>query len=165
VDADVCSFGNNTFTARCAGGARFYSNAAMNLGVWLSASGASWVGISDRNRKKNIREISGEEVLSKVAAMPVTAWNFDVEEDDATPHIGPMAQDFKGAFYPGRDDKSISTLEADGVHFAAIKALEKRTAELREENAQLRSQNEQLAAQVAKLREAVDQVQARLPAK
>ena len=26
-----------------------------------------------------------------------------------------MAQDFKHAFYPGRDDKGISTLEFDGV--------------------------------------------------
>jgi hypothetical protein len=34
-----------------------------------------------------------------------------------------MAQDFKGAFYPGRDDKSISTLEFDGVELAAIKGL------------------------------------------
>jgi hypothetical protein len=34
-----------------------------------------------------------------------------------------MAQDFKGAFYPGRDDKSISTLEFDGVELAAIQGL------------------------------------------
>ena len=34
-----------------------------------------------------------------------------------------MAQDFKAAFYPGRDDKSITTLEADGVALAAIQGL------------------------------------------
>ena len=37
------------------------------------------------------------------------------------PNIGPMAQDFKAAFYPGRDDKGISTLEFDGVELAAIR--------------------------------------------
>jgi hypothetical protein len=30
-----------------------------------------------------------------------------------------MAQDFKAAFYPARDDKSITTQEADGVALAA----------------------------------------------
>ena len=34
-----------------------------------------------------------------------------------------MAQDFKGAFYPGRDDKVITTLEFDGVELAAIQGL------------------------------------------
>jgi uncharacterized coiled-coil protein SlyX len=34
-----------------------------------------------------------------------------------------VAQDFKAAFFPGRDDKSISTLEFDGVELAAIQGL------------------------------------------
>ena len=34
-----------------------------------------------------------------------------------------MAQDFKHAFYPGRDDKSITPLEFDGVELAAIQGL------------------------------------------
>ena len=38
-------------------------------------------------------------------------------------YSGAMAQDFKAAFYPGRDDKSISTLEFDGVELAAIQGL------------------------------------------
>ena len=37
-----------------------------------------------------------------------------------------MAQDFKAAFYPGRDDKTIRTLEFDGVEPAAIRALNRR---------------------------------------
>jgi hypothetical protein len=40
-----------------------------------------------------------------------------------------MAQDFKGAFYPGRDDKSISTLEFDGVALAAIQGLNRKLDE------------------------------------
>jgi len=38
-----------------------------------------------------------------------------------------MAQDFKAAFYPGRDHKSISTLEFDGVELAAIQAFQSST--------------------------------------
>jgi len=34
-----------------------------------------------------------------------------------------MAQDFKAAFFPGRDDKVITTLEFDGVELAAIQGL------------------------------------------
>jgi hypothetical protein len=34
-----------------------------------------------------------------------------------------MSQDFKAAFYPGRDHKTISTLEFDGVALAAIQGL------------------------------------------
>ena len=40
-----------------------------------------------------------------------------------------MAQDFKHAFYPGRDDKSISTLEFDGVELAAIEGLKEKLKE------------------------------------
>ena len=59
-----------------------------------------------------------------------------------------MAQDFKAAFYPGSDDKSISTLEADGVAFAAIQGLnQKLTDELKRrdaENAELERRLEKL---------------------
>jgi hypothetical protein len=40
-----------------------------------------------------------------------------------------MAQDFKHAFYPGRDDKSITTLEFDGVELAAIEGLNEKLKE------------------------------------
>jgi trimeric autotransporter adhesin len=67
--------------------------------------------------------VDGEAVLEKLVTIPVEKWNYKWEPDTNPPHIGPMAQDFKGAFYPGRDDKSISTLEFDGVELAAIQGL------------------------------------------
>jgi hypothetical protein len=80
--------------------------------------------------------------------MPVQSWNYKWEADNATPHLGPMAQDFKAAFYPGRDDKTISTLEFDGVELAAIQGLnEKLTGELKQketEITELRQQNQLL---------------------
>ena len=63
---------------------------------------------------------------------------------DITPHIGPMAQDFKAAFYPGSDDKSITTLEADGVAFAAIQGLNQKLKEQKAENAELKVRLEKL---------------------
>ena len=80
--------------------------------------------------------------------MPITTWRYIWERSDSVPHIGPVAQDFKALFYPGRDDKTISTLEFDGVELAAIKALEKRTAQLQQEN-------EALKARIAKLEAAL----------
>ena len=62
-------------------------------------------------------------MLNKLAGMPVSQWNYNWEKDTDVPNIGPMAQDFKAAFYPGRDDKGISTLEFDGVELAAIQGL------------------------------------------
>jgi len=41
-----------------------------------------------------------------------------------------MAQDFKAAFYPGRDNKCITTLEFDGVELAAIKGLNQKLEEI-----------------------------------
>jgi len=54
-----------------------------------------------------------------------------------------MAQDFKGAFYPGRDDKSITTLEFDGVELAAIQGLNQKLDETRAES---QSQDAEIAA-------------------
>ena len=70
------------------------------------------------------------------------------ESAGETPHLGPMAQDFKAAFYPGRDDKSITTLEADGVALAAIQGLnQKHEAEVKSKDARIR----ELEARMEKL--------------
>ena len=76
-------------------------------------------------------------------------------KDDDVPHLGPMAQDFKGAFFPGRDDKSITTLEFDGVELAAIQGLnEKLEEKIREKDARLRAMEQELSA----LKQAVEEL-------
>jgi hypothetical protein len=152
TNADVVSALNNQFVVRASGGIVLFSSADTAPpapGLRLAAGDSAWTAISDRDAKKNFRPVDGEEVLGKVAAMPVTYWQYKWQPDDAVPLIGPVAQDLIGAFYPGADDKGISTQQADGVHFAAIKALETRTRELREENALLKSR-------IAKLEEAYE---------
>lgn len=81
---------------------------------------------SDRNAKKNFQTVDTVAVLEKLAAIPIQRWNYQWEKDGAVPHLGPMAQDFKGAFYPGRDDKTISMLEFDGVALAAVQGLNRK---------------------------------------
>ena len=84
---------------------------------------------SDRNVKKNFQPVDTVAVLEKLAAIPIERWNYKWEKDSDVPHLGPMAQDFKGAFYPGRDDKTISMLEFDGVALAALQGLNRKLEE------------------------------------
>jgi hypothetical protein len=57
-----------------------------------------------------------------------------------------MAQDFYAAFGLGDDNKSISTLDPDGVALAAIQELAKQVQELKNENHTLKSQVQSLLA-------------------
>lgn len=122
----------NQFRARATGGAAFVtaidSSGNATAGVHVLSGDTAWSSISDRNAKKNFSPVGTETILEKLVAMPVQQWNYKWEPDGAVPHIGPMAQDFKASFYPGRDDKSISTLEFDGVELAAIQGLNQKLA-------------------------------------
>lgn len=142
---------NNQFTVRSAGGVRLFTNATMTTGVQVAAGGSSWAVISDRNKKENFRSLDGEDVLKKLRAIPVTSWQYKDEVDRTTRHIGPMAQDFQKAFKLTTDDKTINMSDIDGVNFAAVRALEARTAKLQAElDAKTKLINE-LAARLAAL--------------
>jgi hypothetical protein len=143
-DGDVASSANNQFTVRASGGSRFYSDTALSAGVSLAAGGTAWAVISDRNVKKNFQPVNSREVLERLAALPITRWNYKWESDDGVPHLGPMAQDFKAAFYPGTDDKSITTQEADGVALAAIQGLNLKVEQKNAEIAELKTRLEKL---------------------
>jgi hypothetical protein len=142
---------NNQFTVRSAGGIRLFTNATMTTGVQVAAGGSSWAVISDRNRKENFRSLDGEDVLKKLRGIPVTSWQYKDEVDRTTRHIGPMAQDFQKAFKLTADNKTINMSDIDGVNFAAVRALEARTARLQQElDAKTKLINE-LAARIAAL--------------
>ena len=97
---------------------------------------------SDRHAKENFAAVSAQEILAKVAALPITRWNF--KQETGTPHIGPMAQDFHAAFGTGTDDRHIATVDADGVALAAIQGLNQKLEEQKAENAALKSRLEKL---------------------
>ena len=98
-------------------------------------------------------------MLDKLAAIPIEQWNYKWENDSDVPNIGPMAQDFKRAFFPGRDDKGISTLEFDGVELAAIQGLnekvESRTQKAESQMEKLEAENADLKARLEKLEQLV----------
>jgi hypothetical protein len=98
-------------------------------------------------------------VLDRLASVPIQQWNYKWEADESVPNIGPMAQDFKGAFYPGRDDKHISTLEFDGIELAAIQGLNKK---MDEHTQSLENELKQKDAEIATLRTKTTETEKRL---
>lgn len=140
-DVDTTSFGSNTFTVRSPGGAKFLTSTNDNFGVQLSANGAGWSSISDSNVKTAVKPLNHRITLQRLAQLPVTQWSY--KHDPSRRYIGPMAQDFHAAFGLGVDDKTISTLDTDGVTLSAIKGL---VEELREQDAILAARERQIRA-------------------
>jgi hypothetical protein len=107
----------------------------------ILASGTVTQG-SDRNTKENFAPISPAEVLDRVAAMPISRWNYKADRQER--HLGPMAQDFYAAFGLGMDDKHISMVDADGVALAAIQGLNQKLEQKEAEITDLKSRLERL---------------------
>ena len=82
----------------------------------------------------------------RTACDGISRWNF--KGDAATPHVGPMAQDFHAAFALGTDDKHIATVDADGMALAAIQGLNE---VVKEKDAEIQT----LKRDLAELRQAV----------
>jgi len=108
---------------------------------------------SDRNLKTDFTVVDPAAVLEHVVALPIQRWRY--KDDQATRHIGPVAQDFHAAFQVGTDDKHIATVDADGVALAAIQGLnrklEKENATLKTKSAKLAAENTEIKARLAAL--------------
>ncbi len=78
-----------------------------------------------------IEPVDIDDILTKVASLPVSAWTYKHDADEGVRHIGPMAQDFYALFGTGASEKGISTLDTSGVALAAIKALYQQNETLR----------------------------------
>ena len=76
---------------------------------------------SDRHAKTAVELVDGDEILAKLAALPVSSWAY--KTDAAVRHIGPMAQDFHAIFGTGASETGISAMDTSGVALAAIQAL------------------------------------------
>ncbi|MBI5384638.1 MAG: tail fiber domain-containing protein [Verrucomicrobia bacterium] len=97
---------------------------------------------SDRNAKEQFTPVNAREVLDKVARLPISEWQYKTQSDAR--HIGPMAQDFRAAFGVGRDEKHITSVDADGVALAAIQGLNEVVREQRAAIEKLEARNQEL---------------------
>jgi hypothetical protein len=102
---------------------------------------------SDRDIKENFTEVDEQEILRKVASLPIETWNY-TDREKGVRHIGPMAQDFMASFNVGDSDRHIHMVDANGVNLAAIKALNRK---LEEKDSQITELQEQLAEVIKRL--------------
>jgi hypothetical protein len=107
---------------------------------------------SSRTVKEGFESAEPSEILDKVLKLPLVKWSY---KQDSARHIGPMSEDFHATFGLGENDKSIATVDADGVALAAIQGLnEKLMGELARrdaENVELRKELDELKLLVAAL--------------
>jgi hypothetical protein len=111
-------------------------------GVALLADAQAWTATSDRAGKDNIVAVDTNAVLQKVVSMPITTWNWK-SQDASIRHMGAMAQGFYAEFGLGETPKGISTVDADGVAFAAIQGLHQM---MKQKDARLHMQETRIAA-------------------
>jgi hypothetical protein len=122
------------------------------------ARAQTFVNVSDRAAKQAFEAVDVGAVLEGVLRLPVATWAY--RNLPEVRHMGPVAQDFRAIFGLGEDERTIATVDADGVALAAIQGLHRKleaerdalkaeNAALRAESAELRSRLERLEALVA----------------
>jgi len=145
----------NQFMVRASGGVVFYTNANLSSGVQLAAGAGSWSSLSDRNVKDHLVPIDTQALLTQVAALPITTWNYKSQAASIR-HIGPMAQDFFAAFKVGEDDHHITEIDEGGVALAAIQGLNQKLEKLEEDVRQLRAQLQEKDTLLLKQQQQID---------
>jgi trimeric autotransporter adhesin len=112
-------------------------------GAYLTTGGV-WTNGSSRTFKENFTPFNGNQLLSKIANLSVTTYNY---RGTTEKHIGPVAEDFVGAFDTGviresdgkRDDMYLSSGDVAGVALAGVQELLKQNKELKIENADMKT--------------------------
>jgi hypothetical protein len=99
---------------------------AAGTGVTLGTNGhtltiTSSLG-SDRNIKTSFLAVNPEDILARLAALPIQSWRFTNEVANVR-HLGPTAQDFKATFGLGTGDTTIGIVDEGGVALTAIQGL------------------------------------------
>ena len=99
----------------------------------------SAMSMSDAQAKADLRAADPKAVLDRLLALPLASWRYR-DEDPATRHLGPTAQDFGAAFGLGADARLIANVDAQGVALVAIQALHALIVERDAEVAALRAE-------------------------
>jgi hypothetical protein len=109
---------------------------------------------SARSEKTDVECVDPQTALDGVASLDIRTWELDHQAEGR--HMGPMAGEFRETFGLGSDEESIASVDADGVLFAAVQALEE---ELDDREARLdeqRSQIEDLEAEAERKDDLID---------
>jgi len=176
---------NHSANWRVSGGFRIFTSSNLSTGVTLQSgasvsnwgqssaviststgamltTGGVWQNASDVNRKHLFEDVQGEDILAKLRTIPIRRWGYRSEADEVR-HLGPTAQDFYAAFGLGSDERSIGTVDADGVALAAVQALDTRTREQAAALEKLKQENTDLHERLQALEQHVGRNKADLP--
>jgi hypothetical protein len=135
---------------------------STSTGAYLSGGGV-WTNSSDRNLKENFEPVDGQDVLDRLARLPISTWNYKTGNPDGR-HMGPVAQDFYATFGLGDDDRHIAAMDTSGVALVAIKELYAKNQALAAENAALQTRVEDLETENVTQEKALDDLETRLAA-
>ncbi|MGD9584009.1 MAG: tail fiber domain-containing protein [Lysobacterales bacterium] len=104
--------------------------------------------LSSRSAKENFQRITADQVLGRLAGLPIWSWNYlNSGSDDR--HIGPVAEDFYQVFGFGRSERSLAPGDVAGVALAAAQALGQQLAERDREIDRLQARLARLEALLA----------------
>lgn len=137
---------DDEFAVRASGGVRFAGVSGSSVS-WMPGN-ASWSFSSDRNLKENFAAVDTASILERVSCLPLLEWNY-IGYDQR--HVGPMAQDFHGAFPWSGNETTLNSADLDGVALAAIQ-------ELARENERLKSKNADMEARLTCLEKLVEEL-------
>lgn len=166
----IRSSADNQFSARYAGGYRFFTNASLTTGVVMNAGDGSWSSVSDSTKKENFLKADANVFLDKLSRIRLGSWNYKGTSAATKRHYGPMAQDIYAAF--GKDkygkigcDTLLSTIDMDGIMMIMLQGLEKRTSDqtatiksLTTELASVKNENAELKGKLAKVEQMQEQI-------
>jgi endosialidase-like protein len=108
------------------------------------------VNTSSREAKTDFADVDVQGILASVASLPLSQWRYK-QEGNSSKHVGPMSEDFQQAFGLG-DGKTISTVDASGIAFAAIQGLKlEKDAEIAQIASEVAEKDNEIAALKEKL--------------
>jgi hypothetical protein len=151
-DTAVKTWYFNSNAPATAGAALVVGSGSTNGNGAYLTNGGVWTNASDRFKKENFETLDNNDILDKIAHLPITRWNY---KNLSEQHIGPVAQDFYRIFHLGTDDKTISTIDPSGIALAGIQGLydkiRSQNTEIQDLRVQLQKQQAALAAQQAQI--------------
>lgn len=101
------------------------ANAASAAGIGQALGAVAGLFFSDKNLKKNRKELPEGAGLEAVKEMPIDTFDYKPGVADEGSHVGTMAQDFKAATGKG-DGKTIAVQDAIGITMAAVQDLDRK---------------------------------------
>jgi hypothetical protein len=110
---------------------------------------------SDRNIKTDFAPLDSQQILERVASLPILSWRY-TNETGGVRHVGPMAQDFRAAFGLGHGDKFIEFVDEEGVGLTAIQALNEKIKEQKSELDQKQSEITELKQRLEKVEQFIN---------